>query len=84
MVASTAEWGILELARFTYSRAYPIFLRSNPSPEVIFFRPYFNVGSRFLGFYACGAAFLNRFSEILFHAHGIFTSKELVMFFVKV
>jgi hypothetical protein len=82
MVAPAAERSILELRRFTYDCPHPICVRSNPSPEVIFLGPNFNVRSRFLSSNSFPEAFLHGFNEILSHAHGMFTSSKVDIFFV--
>jgi hypothetical protein len=82
MVASAAERGILELRRITYDSPYPIFVRRNPSSEVIFLGPHFNVRSRFLGSDSFPEAFLNNFCEIISHAHYMLTSSDVFVFFV--
>jgi hypothetical protein len=84
MVAAAAERSILELRRSTYDSSHRIRVRSNPSPEVIFLGPDFNVRSRFLSSDSFSEAFLHRFNEIFSHAHGMFTSSNVVIFFVIV
>jgi hypothetical protein len=82
MVTAAAERSILELRRSTNHSSHRICVRSNPSPEVIFLGPHLNVRSRFLSSVSFFEAFLHRFNEILAHAHGMFTSSKVVIFFV--
>jgi hypothetical protein len=82
MVAAAAERGILELRCSTYDRSHTICVRSNPSPEVIFLGPHFNVRSRSLRLESFSEAFFDRFNEIFSHAHGMFTSSKVFIFFV--
>jgi hypothetical protein len=82
MVAAAAERSILEFRRSTNDSSHRICVRSNPSPEVIFLGPHFNVRSRFLISDSFSEAFLHRLNEILSHAHGMFASLKVVIFFV--